>query len=155
MCLLILQVLLLWCTCIKFCAPMYLISALFSLRLFELFTHSNWHVFPFYLSILNTGKLLDGKSNAYAFALVESVRRFSEERLLGVKLYLAGEFSHFNTDNVQPCTRLLNMCSHICKTGRELYFVKVTCCILYYILANGMKYYICNLLEFIKEKHLT
>ncbi|XP_004513650.1 probable helicase MAGATAMA 3 [Cicer arietinum] len=77
------------------------------------------------LLLINKEKLLDGKSNAYAFALVESVRRFSEERLLGVKLYLAGEFSHFNTDNVQPCTRLLNMCSHICKTGRELYFVKM------------------------------
>jgi len=42
--------------CTGFCAPMCLISALFSLGLFELFTYSNWHVFPFYLSIFNTGE---------------------------------------------------------------------------------------------------
>ncbi|XP_027346794.1 probable helicase MAGATAMA 3 isoform X1 [Abrus precatorius] len=79
------------------------------------------------LLLLSKDKFLDSKRfpTVYAFALVEHVRKFSETRLLRVRLYLAGEFSHFNTDNVQSCPRLFNMRSHICETERQLYFMKV------------------------------
>ena len=86
-----------------------------------------------FLSIFVTAQFLDDKRlpTVYAFALVEHVRKFFETRLLRVRLYLAGEFSNFNTDNVQSCPRLFNMRSHICETERQLYFMKVTCSILY------------------------
>ncbi|XP_020234530.1 probable helicase MAGATAMA 3 isoform X1 [Cajanus cajan] len=79
------------------------------------------------LLLLSKDKILDGKRlpTVYAFALVEQVRKFFETRLLRVRLYLAGEFSHFNTDNVQSCPRLLNMHTHICETQRQLYFMKM------------------------------
>nr|KYP67340.1 putative helicase DDB-G0274399 [Cajanus cajan] len=79
------------------------------------------------LLLLSKDKILDGKRlpTVYAFALVEHVRKFFETRLLRVRLYLAGEFSHFNTDNVQSCPRLFNMRSHICETERQLYFMKM------------------------------
>ncbi|XP_061373164.1 probable helicase MAGATAMA 3 isoform X2 [Gastrolobium bilobum] len=79
------------------------------------------------LLLLSKGKFLDGKRlpTVYAFALVENVRKFSDARLVRVRLYLAGEFLHFNTDNVQSCPRLFNMRSHICETERQLYFMKM------------------------------
>ncbi|KAH1236407.1 putative helicase MAGATAMA 3 [Glycine max] len=79
------------------------------------------------LLLLSKEKFLDDKRlpTVYAFALVEHVRKFFETRLLRVRLYLAGEFSNFNTDNVQSCPRLFNMRSHICETERQLYFMKL------------------------------
>ncbi|KAL2647115.1 hypothetical protein AAZX31_05G112900 [Glycine max] len=79
------------------------------------------------LLLLSKEKFLNGKRlpTVYAFALVEHVRKFFETRLLRVRLYLAGEFSNFNTDNVQSCPRLFNMRSHICETERQLYFMKL------------------------------
>lgn len=139
---------LLWCISIVFCIPMRLVVAPFSPELFELFTYSNWQFFPFYLSILITGQFLDGKRlpTVYAFALVEHIRKFSETRLVRVRLYLAGEFPRFNTDNVQSCPRLFKMRSHICETERQLYFMKVTCFISFCFLARGVKNYICIIL---------
>ncbi|KAK7319360.1 hypothetical protein RJT34_04080 [Clitoria ternatea] len=61
----------------------------------------------------------------HALALVEHVRKFSDTRLVRVRLYLAGEFQNFNTDNVHSCPRLFNMQSHICETERQLYFMKI------------------------------
>lgn len=84
----------------------------------------------FYLIyVLVTVQFLDGKRlpTVYAFALVENTRKFSDTRLLRVRLYLAGEFLNFNTDDVRSCPRLFNMRSHICETERQLYFMKVTC----------------------------
>ncbi|XP_054776314.1 probable helicase MAGATAMA 3 [Prosopis cineraria] len=79
------------------------------------------------LLLLSKEKFLDGKKfpTVYAFALVEHIRRFSEARLLRVRLYLAGEFSHFNTNDAKSCPRLLNMRSHISEAERQLYFLKI------------------------------
>ncbi|OIW13193.1 hypothetical protein TanjilG_17549 [Lupinus angustifolius] len=78
------------------------------------------------LLLISKDKFIGGKRlpTVYAFALVESIRKFSDPKLLRVRLYLAGEFLHFNTDNVQSCPRLFNMRSHICETGRKLNFLK-------------------------------
>ncbi|KAF1876481.1 hypothetical protein Lal_00021195 [Lupinus albus] len=79
------------------------------------------------LLLISKDKFLGGKRlpTVYAFALVESIRKFSDPKLLRVRLYLAGDFLHFNTDNVQSCPRLFNMRSHICETGRKLNFLKI------------------------------
>ncbi|KAK7373156.1 hypothetical protein VNO80_06554 [Phaseolus coccineus] len=79
------------------------------------------------LLLLSKDKFVDGKRlpTVYAFALVEHVRKFFETRLVRVRLYLAGEFLKFNTDNVQSCPRLFNMRSHVCETERQLYFMKL------------------------------
>jgi hypothetical protein len=130
---------LLRCTRTGFCSRICFISALFSLGLFELFTYSNWHVFSFYLSILNTGKCVSGDTT-HAFALVEEVQRYSESRILRLRLYLAGEYSHLNTNNVESCPRLFNMRSHIRGTNAPLYFLKVTRFVLYFILARCIKF---------------
>lgn len=79
------------------------------------------------LLLLSKEKFQDSKRlpTGYAFALVENTRKYSETRLVRVRLHLAGEFSHYNTDNVQSCPRLFNMRSHICETERQLYFMKL------------------------------
>ncbi|KAL1366258.1 hypothetical protein HN51_014103 [Arachis hypogaea] len=79
------------------------------------------------LLLLSKDKFVDGKKlpTVYAFALVENVRKFSETRLLRARLYLAGEFSHYDTDSVKSCPRLFNMRSHICESERQLYFMKM------------------------------
>ncbi|KAI9103657.1 hypothetical protein K1719_023280 [Acacia pycnantha] len=79
------------------------------------------------LLLLSKQKFLGGKKlpTVYAFALVEHIRRFSEARLLRVRLNLAGEISHFDTNNVKSCPRLLNMRSHISEPERQLYFLKI------------------------------
>ncbi|RDY05359.1 putative helicase MAGATAMA 3, partial [Mucuna pruriens] len=79
------------------------------------------------LLLLSKDKFLGGKRlpTVYAFALVEHSRKFFETRLLRVRLYLAGEFSNFNTDNVKSCPRLFNMRSHVCETERQLYYMKL------------------------------
>ncbi|KAK2400622.1 P-loop containing nucleoside triphosphate hydrolase superfamily protein [Trifolium repens] len=64
-------------------------------------------------------------NTTHAFALVEEVRRYSESRILRLRLYLAGEYSHINTNNVKSCPRLFNMCSHIRGTNAPLYFLKM------------------------------
>lgn len=78
-------------------------------------------IFTVMMQFLNGKKL----PTVYAFALVEHIRRFSEARLLRVRLNLAGEFSNFNTNYVKSCPRLLNMRSHISEPERQLYFLKV------------------------------
>ncbi|MED6113986.1 hypothetical protein PIB30_075895, partial [Stylosanthes scabra] len=79
------------------------------------------------LLLLSKDKFVDGKKlpTVYAFALVENVRKFSESRLLRARLYLAGEFSHYDTDCVKSSPRLLNMRSHICESERLFYFMKM------------------------------
>ncbi|MED6209266.1 hypothetical protein PIB30_053081 [Stylosanthes scabra] len=79
------------------------------------------------LLLLSKDKFVDGKKlpTVYAFALVENVRKFSDARLLRARLYLAGEFSHYDTDCVKSSPRLLNMRSHICVSERQLYFMKM------------------------------
>ncbi|KAF7842677.1 putative helicase MAGATAMA 3 [Senna tora] len=79
------------------------------------------------LLLLSKEKFLNGKKfpTVYAFALVEHSRKFSEARLLRVRLYLAGEFSNYNTNNVESSPRLLNMRSHVCEPERQLYFLKI------------------------------
>ncbi|CAJ2673175.1 unnamed protein product [Trifolium pratense] len=64
-------------------------------------------------------------NNPHAFALVEEVRRFSESRILRLRLYLAGEYSHLHTNNVKSCPRLFNMRSHIRGTNAQLYSMKM------------------------------
>ncbi|BAT74038.1 hypothetical protein LR48_Vigan464s000400 [Vigna angularis] len=78
------------------------------------------------LLLLSRDKFGDGKRvpTVYAFALVEHVRKYFNTRLVRVRLYLAGEFLKYNTDDVKSCPRLLNMRSHICETERQLYFMK-------------------------------
>ncbi|CAK8570386.1 unnamed protein product [Lathyrus sativus] len=75
------------------------------------------------LLLISKEKYVDDKTT-HAFALVENVKKFSEPRLVRVRLYLAGEFSHFNTNKVKSSPRLFNMRSYICETGRQLYFMK-------------------------------
>ncbi|KAK7250808.1 hypothetical protein RIF29_33507 [Crotalaria pallida] len=78
---------------------------------------------------LSLSQYVDGERlpTVYAFSLVEHNRKLLDTALIRARLFLAGEFLRFNTDNVQPCPRLLNMRSHICKTGteRNLYFTKI------------------------------
>ncbi|KAG2371087.1 helicase MAGATAMA 3 [Vigna angularis] len=78
------------------------------------------------LLLLSRDKFLDRKRlpTVYAFALVEHVRKYFDTRLVRVRLYLAGEFLKYNTDDVKSCPRLFNMRSHICETERQLYFMK-------------------------------
>ncbi|XP_014490126.1 probable helicase MAGATAMA 3 isoform X1 [Vigna radiata var. radiata] len=78
------------------------------------------------LLLLSRDKCVDGKRlpTVYAFALVEHVRKYFDTRLVRVRLYLAGEFLKYNTDDVKSCPRLFNMRSHICETERQLYFMK-------------------------------
>ncbi|KAG2399306.1 helicase MAGATAMA 3 [Vigna angularis] len=68
----------------------------------------------------------DGKilPTFYAFALVEHVWKYFATPLVQVRLYLAGEFLKYNTDDVKSCPRLFNMRSYICETERQLYFRK-------------------------------
>jgi hypothetical protein len=68
---------------------------------------------------------------------VENVQKFSEPKVLRVRLYLPG-------DNVK--SRLFKMRSHISVEGNQLHFMRVTCFILYCILATSMKYFISTLL---------
>ncbi|KAK7260354.1 hypothetical protein RIF29_26329 [Crotalaria pallida] len=81
------------------------------------------------LLLISKDKYVRGKRlpTVYAFSLVEHNRKLPDTALIRARLFLAGEFLRFNTDNVQPCPRLLNMRSHICKTGTErtLYFMKI------------------------------
>ncbi|XP_027919451.1 probable helicase MAGATAMA 3 isoform X2 [Vigna unguiculata] len=79
------------------------------------------------LLLLSKDKFVDDKRlpTAYAFALVEHVRKFFDTRLVRVRLYLAGEFLKYNTDDVKSCSRLFNMRSHVCETERQLYFMKL------------------------------
>ncbi|XP_052728563.1 probable helicase MAGATAMA 3 [Vigna angularis] len=72
-------------------------------------------------------QFVDGKRlpTVYAFALVEHVRKYFDTRLVRVRLYLAGEFLKYKTDDIKSCPRLFNMRSHICETERQLYFMKV------------------------------
>ncbi|CAJ1935953.1 unnamed protein product [Sphenostylis stenocarpa] len=88
------------------------------------------------LLLLSKDNFLDGKRlpTVYAFALVEHVRKFFETRLVRVRLYLAGEFSKFNTDNVQSCPRLFNMRSHLCSLStiaREYVAIRTIGCLPY------------------------
>ncbi|CAI8599413.1 unnamed protein product [Vicia faba] len=62
------------------------------------------------LLLISKEKCVNGKIT-HAFALVENVRKISESILLRVRLYLAGEFSHFTT--------------YICEKERQFYFVKM------------------------------
>lgn len=64
-------------------------------------------------------------NTTHAFALVENVNKRSE--VLRVRLYLPG-------DNVK--SRLSRMRAHISKEENILHFMKVTCFILYCILAT-------------------
>ncbi|XP_058765700.1 probable helicase MAGATAMA 3 isoform X2 [Vicia villosa] len=66
-----------------------------------------------------------GDTNTHAFALVENVRRYSEAKLLRVRLYLAGEFPRYNTKNMRTSPRLEKMQSYICETERQLHFLKM------------------------------
>ncbi|KAL5074592.1 hypothetical protein RYX36_013576 [Vicia faba] len=62
------------------------------------------------LLLISKEKCVNGKIT-HAFALVENVRKVSESILLRVRLYLAGEFSHFTT--------------YICEKERQFYFIKM------------------------------
>ncbi|KAI4296287.1 hypothetical protein L6164_036256 [Bauhinia variegata] len=79
------------------------------------------------LLLISKEKFVGGKKlpTVYAFALVEHIRKFSETRLVRVRLYLAGEFSHYNTNKMESSPRLLNLRSHICEPERQLYFLKI------------------------------
>lgn len=58
---------------------------------------------------------------AYAFALVEH----RQQDKIRLRLYLSGEVKSFDTDDVQTCSRLLNMLPLVSEVQKYLYVLKV------------------------------